>query len=70
MAQGTVRDYDQESRTGSLLMDDRTEVEIEPASIEGTEVRYLRVGQRVDFDVAEEGGRKVARGLHIVTFAR
>ena len=35
-----------------------------------TEVRYLRVGQRVDFEVAQEDERKVARGLHILTFAR
>jgi hypothetical protein len=32
-------------------------------------VRSLRIGQRVDFDVTEEDGRTVARGLHIVTFA-
>ncbi len=70
MAQGTVKDFDVEAQTGTLLMDDRTEVAIEPASIEGSEVRYLRIGQRVDFEVAEEGARKVARGLHIVTFAR
>ena len=52
-----------------LLLDDGTEVGIDPASTEGSEVRYLRVGQRVDFDVAEEAGRQMARGLHIVTFA-
>jgi cold shock CspA family protein len=69
MAQGTVKDFDIEAQTGTLLMDDRTEVSIEPASIEGSEIRYLRVGQRVDFEVAEENERKVARGLHIVTFA-
>ncbi len=69
MAQGTVRDFDIEGRTGTLLMDDRTEVQVEPASIpEGSEIRYLRLGQRVGFDVEDEGERKVARNLRVVTF--
>ena len=67
MAQGTIRDFDVEARTGSLLMEDRTEVHIDPTSLEGSGVRYLRLGQRVKFDVVEEGGRKVARTLRLVT---
>ena len=35
MAQGTIKDYDEETRTGSLLMEDRTEVAIDATSIEG-----------------------------------
>ncbi|HXF71471.1 MAG TPA: hypothetical protein VNO79_02535 [Actinomycetota bacterium] len=68
MPQGTIKDYDPEQRTGTLLMDDRTEVRIDPTSVEGAGIRYLRIGQRVKFDLAEEGGRKVARTLRIVTF--
>jgi 2-phospho-L-lactate guanylyltransferase len=68
MAQGTVKDFEMESREGSLLLDDRSEVHIDATSIEGSEVRYLRIGQRVKFDLVEEGGRKVARGLRLVTF--
>jgi cold shock CspA family protein len=68
MPQGTIKDYDPERRSGSLLMDDRTEVHIDPTSVEGAGIRYLRIGQRVKFDLAEEGGRKVARTLRIVTF--
>ena len=69
MAQGTVKHYDLETHHGSLLMDDRTEVAIDPASTEESEIRYLRVGQRVDFRIEDAGERKVARGLHIVTFS-
>ena len=69
MAQGTIRDYDIENRAGSLLMDDRTEVQIDPTSLEGSGGRYLRIGQRVVFDVADEAGRKVARNLKIISFA-
>jgi len=68
MPQGTIKDYDPEERTGTLLMDDRTEVHIDPTSVEGAGIRYLRIGQRVKFGLAEEGGRKVARALRIVTF--
>ncbi len=68
MPQGTIKDYDPDQRSGTLLMDDRTEVHIDPTSVEGAGIRYLRIGQRVKFDLAEEGGRKVARTLRIVTF--
>ena len=67
MAQGTIKDYDGAGRTGSLLMDDRSEVAIDVASLEGAGLRTLRIGQRVKFDLAEEAGRKVARSLRIVT---
>jgi len=68
VAQGTIRDFDDDERTGTLLTDDRTEVHIDPTSVEGAGVRYLRIGQRVKFDLVEESGRKVARTLRIVTF--
>jgi cold shock CspA family protein len=68
MAQGTIRDYDAASRIGSLLMDDRTEVHIDPTSMEGAGVIDLRLGQRVRFDLIDEGSRKVARTLRLVTF--
>ncbi|HEX9890524.1 MAG TPA: hypothetical protein VGB28_00485 [Actinomycetota bacterium] len=68
MPQGTIKDYDPKERVGTLFMDDRTEVHIDAGSVEGAGVRTLRIGQRVKFDVAEEGGRKLARTLRIVTF--
>ena len=67
MPQGTIKDFDADARTGSLLMEDRTEVHIDPASLEGSQIRYLRIGQRVKFDLADEGGLKIARTLRIVT---
>ena len=67
MPQGTVKDFDEETRAGSLLMEDRTEVQIDATSVEGSGLRSLRLGQRVRFDLVEEGGRKVARTLRIVT---
>jgi cold shock CspA family protein len=67
VAQGTIKVYDDQERTGSLLMEDRTEVAIDAVSVEGSGLRSLRLGQRVRFDLVEEAGGKVARNLQIVT---
>lgn len=68
MAQGTIKDFDEETRSGVLLTDDRSEVRIDATSLEGAGIRMLRLGQRVKFDLVEEAGGKVARSLRIVTF--
>jgi cold shock CspA family protein len=67
VAQGTIKEYDDADRVGTLLMEDRTEVAIDATSLEGAPLRTLRIGQRVRFDLADEGGRKVARDLRLVT---
>jgi 2-phospho-L-lactate guanylyltransferase len=66
--QGTVKSYDLETRSGSLLTDDEEEIGIDAGSVEGAGIRYLRIGQRVKFEVTDEGGRKMARTLRLVTF--
>ena len=68
MAQGTIKEYDDAARTGTLLMDDRREVTIDTTSIGDPAIRTLRLGQRVKFDLDETGGAPVARDLRIVTF--
>jgi cold shock CspA family protein len=69
VAQGTIKDYDIQQRVGSLLQDDHTEVAIDEASTEGSGIRYLRIGQRVVFDLVDDSGRKLARNLKIISFA-
>jgi len=66
--QGTIVTFDDEERTGSLLTDAEEKVTIDAGSLEGAGIRFLRIGQRVKFDLADEGGTKVARRLRIVTF--
>lgn len=68
MAQGTIKDFDLAGVTGSLLMDDRTEVAIDATSLERSGILTLRIGQRVIFDLAESEGSPVARSLRLVTF--
>jgi len=68
MPQGTIKHYDPASRSGVLLEDDRTEVHIDVNSMEGSGLRTLRIGQRVKYDLADEGGKKFARTLRHITF--
>jgi cold shock CspA family protein len=63
--QGTIKTYDTGTRTGSLLTDDHTEITIDDRSFGDSALRFVRIGQRVRFEV-EEGGT-VARALHLVT---
>ena len=68
MPQGTIKDFDEQTRSGSVLLDDGVEVAIDRTSMEGSGLRYLRLGQRVKFEVAEEAGKKLARGVRHITF--
>lgn len=69
MPQGTVKDYDPDTGDGTLLLEDGTEVRFDRGSTGGTEIRLLRIGQRVAFELAEGEPPPRARGLHIVTFS-
>lgn len=68
MAQGTIKDFDLAAVSGSLLMDDHTDVAIDATSLEGSGILTLRLGQRVNFELEDVDGRAVARGLRLVTF--
>ncbi|MEX2276052.1 MAG: cold-shock protein [Actinomycetota bacterium] len=68
MAQGTIKHYDEDAHSGSLLLENGTEIAIDGVSTQGSDLRTLRLGQRVRFDIDEVGGTQVARKLHILTF--
>jgi cold shock CspA family protein len=67
VTQGTIKHFDDATRTGALLLDDDTEVEIDAATLD-QQIRTLRIGQRVKFELTEQDGRPVARALRVVTF--
>ena len=67
MAQGTVKRYDVEGHAGSVLLDDGTEIDIDPVSTQDSGLRYLRLGQRVKFEIVEHADVKLARKLRILT---
>jgi cold shock CspA family protein len=66
--QGTIRDFDEGARTGTLLTDDRAEVLIDADSLDPSGILTLRIGQRVKFETEEREGTAVARSLRIVTW--
>jgi len=68
VAQGTIKDFDDTTRNGSLLTDDRTEIAIDDRSIGDEAIRTLRIGQRVRFTLEETDGAQIARDLRLVTF--
>lgn len=68
MAQGTIKDYDDGTKSGSLLQEDRVEVAIDVDSIGDPAIRTLRLGQRVKYEIEQAEGGPVARGLRLVTF--
>lgn len=67
MAQGTIKEFDETDRTGSLLLDDATEIRIDQLSTRDSGLRTLRLGQRVKFDIENVDGSGVARRLRILT---
>lgn len=67
MPQGTVKMFDPQTRTGSLLTDAQEEVLIDADAFAASGLMELRLGQRVRFDVDETGGTPVARQLNVVS---
>ena len=61
--QGVVKVYDPVTGTGSILLEDMSEVYLRPGSLEGSMFRMLRQGQRILFEVDEEDGDRYARDL-------
>lgn len=56
--QGTVSEFDPQSRSGALLLDDGTRIEFDAAAFAASGLRLLRVGQRVHVD-RDAAGRPV-----------
>ena len=62
--QGVVKVYDPSTGVGIIVRDDdRTEVLLRPGSLAGSLFRTLRQGQRLLFDIEEEGQRLFAHRL-------
>ena len=53
--QATVRSYDPATRSGSVLLDDGTELPYDGPALLGSGVRFLRSGQRVRIEVVGSG---------------
>lgn len=49
-----MRTYDAQTRSGSVLLDDGTELAFDAAAFDAGGLRLLRFGQRVNIAVADE----------------
>ncbi|GAB2918069.1 hypothetical protein GCM10027280_01370 [Micromonospora polyrhachis] len=54
--QGTVATFDPQLRSGTLLLDDGTQVEFPAAAFDASGLRLLRLGQRVRIEHDDAGG--------------
>ncbi len=53
--QATVRSYDPDTRSGTLLLDDGRPMEFDAAAFDAGGLRLLRLGQRVRLQTDGEG---------------
>jgi len=66
MPQGSVKEYDVNARTGTIVSDDgATQWPIDPVAMDQGMFRFFRTGQRVTFDVIDEDGQTRVRNLRI-----
>lgn len=68
MPQGTIRAYNEQSRSGLILDDARNELPFDWESFKETGIREFRIGQRVKFKVEGQPPRPKVRDLTIVSF--
>ena len=61
--QATVSDYDPQTHSGAVLLDDGVRVRFGPEALRGTRLRLLRRGQRVRVAVEND----VVTSLQILT---
>ncbi len=68
MPQGTVKHFDITTSTGTVLLDDASEVAVDAPTFAASGLLELRLGQRVRFEVDDRDGTRQARDLQIVSF--
>lgn len=68
MAQGTIRAFNSQSRSGLILDDSQTEFPFDFDSFRDSGMREFRIGQRVKFRVEGDEKRPKVRDLTIVSF--
>jgi 2-phospho-L-lactate/phosphoenolpyruvate guanylyltransferase len=67
MPQGTVKSFDPETGTGVVVKDDLVEVGIDREAFTASRLMELRLGQRVRFELEEDGDDVRVTQLNIVS---
>ncbi len=64
--QGVVKIYDPSTGAGIVVVDeDRSEVYLRAGSLAGSVFRLLRQGQRINFEVEQDGGQPFAYSVRM-----
>jgi 2-phospho-L-lactate guanylyltransferase len=69
MPQGTVKHFDVETATGTVLLDDQVELSFDAETFAASGLRELRLGQRVRFEIDRDGDPPRLRDLNIVSLS-
>ncbi|MDQ3528847.1 MAG: hypothetical protein M3425_02675 [Actinomycetota bacterium] len=67
MPQGTVKYFNIETNTGTVLTDDQTELPVDAETFAASGLLELRLGQRVRFTVHGDGANRRVRDLTIAS---
>jgi cold shock CspA family protein len=68
MPQGTIKAYNEQSRSGLILDDAKLEIAFDQEAFKATGIREFRIGQRVRFKLEGDQQRPKVRDLTIVSF--
>lgn len=68
MPQGTVKHFDTSTKTGTVLLDDQSELPVDAETFAASGLLELRLGQRVRFEVEGSGDERRLRDLNLVSF--
>jgi cold shock CspA family protein len=69
MPQGTIKEFDVQTKTGCLLLDNQDELPIDAETFAASGMLELRLGQRVRFAIEGAGEDRRVRDIHIVGFS-
>ena len=65
--QGTVREFSEETRSGSVVLDDGTVIALPADAFSRSGLRKLQMGQRVRFETAGEGDDRAVVEINLAT---
>jgi cold shock CspA family protein len=66
MPQGTIKEFDVETKSGCLLLDNQEELPIDAETFAASGMLELRLGQRVSFEIDGSGDERRVREIRIV----
>lgn len=67
MPQGTIKTFDHQTRSGSLVLDDLTELTYDTDTFAASRLIELRIGQRVRFELSGADDARTVSSLQIVS---